>query len=255
MPGDMSGEMPGGVSGEMPGEKEDAGLAPHTSPAGSGAGKNTRHPATTAASRDTDKTTLVIACGALAQELVFLKKVNSWSHWDIQCLPAEWHNTPDRITPAIERKITEQRKHYQKILIAYGDCGTGGLLDALLEREQIERLPGPHCYSFFAGENTFNDISNDEIGTFYLTDYLAANFNRLILKELGIEKHPELKEMYFGHYRKLVYLSQRDDNKLTAKAESAARALSLDFEIRHTGLDPLEKSIRRIDILPIETGT
>lgn len=197
------------------------------------------------------KPTLLIACGALAHELVALKKSNGWHHWDIQCLPAEWHNTPDRITPAIREKIKSQREHYDHILVAYGDCGTGGSLDALLREEGIERLPGPHCYSFFAGSEVFNQLADDDIGTFYLTDYLAANFERLILTELGIDKHPELMSMYFGNYNKLVYLSQTDDADLINKAKAAARSLSLNFELHHTGLSPMEDSLKRIAIKAI----
>jgi len=198
--------------------------------------------------------TLVIACGAIAHELVSLKKSNQWTHMDIQCLPAEWHNTPDKITPAIREKIASERKNYSRILVAYGDCGTGGLLDALLREEGIERLPGPHCYSFFAGSEKFDEIANDDIGAFYLTDYLAANFNRLILKELGIDKHPELMSMYFGNYNKVVYLSQRDDESLLIKAQAAADALSLPLEVHETGLDPLESSLRQINIQPIQAS-
>ncbi len=194
------------------------------------------------------KTTLIIACGALAHEIVAVLKANSWSHVDVTCLPAEWHNTPEKIAPAIEQKIHEHKNDYQSILIGYGDCGSGGKLDHLLEAEGVERLPGAHCYSFFSGLDQFAELAEDEIGTFYLTDYLAANFDRLILRDLGIEKHPELADMYFGNYKKLVYLSQQQDSSLLDKARAAAEKLGLNFEHVHTGLAPLTQSFRDIKI-------
>ena len=194
------------------------------------------------------KITLVIACGALAHELIAVLRTNHWDHIDVQCLPAEWHNTPDKIAPAVEKKIQENRETYRRILVAYGDCGTGGHLDAVLEREGVERLPGPHCYSFFAGRNVFDAIADDELGTFYLTDYLAANFNRLILQDLGIQDHPELLDMYFGNYTKVLYLAQQQNDAYEQKARAAAEALGLEFEMRVTGLDPFEHSLKKIHI-------
>lgn len=194
------------------------------------------------------KTQLVIACGALAHELIALIKANRWDHIDVQCLPAEWHNTPDKITPAVKAKIHEYRDSYERILVAYGDCGTGGQLDALLEREGVERLPGPHCYSFFTGASVFEAIADKELGTFYLTDYLAANFERLILKDLGIDSHPELLSMYFGNYTKVLYLAQQQNDAYEQKARDAARALGLEFEMRITGLGPFEQSLKQIRI-------
>lgn len=194
------------------------------------------------------KTTLVIACGALAHEIVAVFRANQWHHVDIQCLPAEWHNTPEKITPAIEEKLRKYKTDYQRILVAYGDCGTGGRLDSLLAREGVERLPGPHCYSFFSDASVFDQLADDTLGTFYLTDYLAANFNRLILEDLGIADRPQLLDMYFGHYTKLLYLSQQPTDALTEKARAAADALGLEFEIHHTGLEPLTKSFKHIAI-------
>jgi len=207
---------------------------------------------TQAASKDPPDTaarTLVIACGALAHELVAVNKANSWNHIDIQCLPAHWHNTPDKITPGIEQKIIANKEHYARILIAYGDCGTGGHLDALLAQHGIERLPGPHCYSFFAGESEFNQYVDEDLGTFYLTDYLATHFERLILDELGIRKHPELLPMYFGHYKRVVYLAQQANAETEMRARAAAETLGLEFQMYVTGLKPFTNALANIKVV------
>ncbi len=194
--------------------------------------------------------TLVIACGALAHELTALKQASHWQHLDIRCLPAEWHNTPEKITPGVARLIKAHRDTYAGILVAYGDCGTGGALDRLLERENIERLPGAHCYAFFTGLPDFERLAEEEIGSFYLTDYLARNFERLILEDLGINRHPELRDMYFAHYRRLVYLAQSDDPERLADAQRAADSLELPLTIHKTGLEPLRKSLHKLHPLP-----
>lgn len=198
------------------------------------------------------KSTLVIGCGAIAHELVAVFKANNWSHIEVQCLPAEWHNTPDKIVPALREKLDTQREHFSRIFIAYGDCGTGGRLDALLDEpdnQGIERLDGDHCYAFFAGPDTFENIANDDLGTFYLTDYLAANFDRLILGELGINDHPELLTMYFGNYNRLIYLSQQTNETLLIKAKQAATALNLSFEHIHTGLEKFDNALSGIRVV------
>lgn len=171
-------------------------------------------------------------------------------------MPAEWHNTPERIAPAVDEKIRAAQSTHERILVAYGDCGTGGLLDKVLEKYGVERLPGDHCYSFFAGETIFNEMAETEIGTFYLTDYLLDNFDRLILDGLGISKNPELKELYFSHYTRLMYLAQADtnDEKKTQRllaAQRAADTLGLRLEIHETGLQPFEHSLRAIRITSV----
>ena len=167
-------------------------------------------------------------------------------------MPAEWHNTPDKIAPAVDEKIRAAKDTHERILVAYGDCGTGGLLDKVLEEHQVERLPGDHCYSFFAGEDVFNEMAETELGTFYLTDYLVDNFERLILDGLGISKYPELKDQYFSNYTRLMYLSQagtseQKERRLLA-AKKAADALGLRLEIHPTGLQAFEQSLRGIRI-------
>jgi len=191
---------------------------------------------------------LVIACGALAREITALIRANKWNEFVVQCLPAEFHNTPDKIPTAVRNKIREQRNQFGKIFVAYADCGTGGLLDAVLEDEGVERLPGAHCYEFFAGHEQFQELTDAEPGTFYLTDFLARHFDRLIICGLGIDRHPELQEMYFGNYKKLVYLSQIDDANLLERAKYAARRLELTFEHRATGYGLLEGALRSVRV-------
>jgi len=185
--------------------------------------------------------TLIIACGALAREFLALKAANGWSHLDITCLPAILHNRPQEIPAAVRRKIRAARGRYETILCLYGDCGTGGLLDAVLAEEGIERIDGAHCYAFYAGIDNFEALMEEEIGSFFLTDYLARHFERLIWRGLGLDRHPELLATYFGNYRRVVYLAQTHDAKLEALAAAAARRLGLSFEIRKTGLDGMSR--------------
>jgi len=193
--------------------------------------------------------TLLIACGALAHELVDVLKANQWSHIDVQCLPAEWHNTPDKIAPGVEQKIIQNKQQYDHMLVAYGDCGTGGHLDTVLQRHQVERLPGAHCYAFFTGQNTFTELAEEELGTFFLTDYLAWHFDRLILETLGINKHPELRDMYFGNYTRMLYLAQTKNPERLEQAKSAAAAINLPLEVHYTGLQPLQHALQGIRVV------
>ncbi|HSH43602.1 MAG TPA: DUF1638 domain-containing protein [Arenicellales bacterium] len=190
---------------------------------------------------------LIIACGALAHELTAVIRGSGWRHLEIQCLPARLHNTPERITDAVRGKIQAARGHYDNIYVAYADCGTGGRLDAMLAEEGVERIGGDHCYEFFTGSAVFHEISEFEPATFYLTDYLVRHFDRLIIRDLGIEAHPELQSLYFGNYRRLVYLAQRRDEALVEKARAAAQRLDLEFEYRPTGLEPFKQALHDID--------
>ena len=191
---------------------------------------------------------LVIACGALAREIVALRDANGWSHLDVQCLPAELHNTPLRITGAVRAKIVANRDRYASIFVAYGDCGTGGALDAMLAREQCERIPGAHCYEFLAGADTFAALADDEPGTFYVTDFLLRHFDRLVIRGLGLDRHPELAPQYFGNYRRLVYLAQSASPERIADAHLAAERLGLAFEFRRTGYGGLERSLGAVRV-------
>lgn len=189
---------------------------------------------------------LVIACGAVANELVRIRRLNDWQAVEIQCLPAELHNRPERIAPAVERKIMENEGRFERIVIGYADCGTGGLLDEVARRHGVDRIPGAHCYEFFAGAGRFAELAERDAATFYLTDYLARNFTRLIVKGMGIDRHPELKDMLFGNYRRLVYLAQSDDAALDRDAAEAAAFLGLEYERVPTGLDAFESALEAL---------
>ena len=185
------------------------------------------------------KTTLIIACGALGRELVAVIRANRLDRLKIACLPAILHNRPEKIAPAVRDKIRANRDRYDRILCLYGDCGTGGELDRVLAEEGVERIAGAHCYEFFAGASDFDALVDEEVGTFFLTDYLTRHFDRLVMDGLGIERHPELLEMYFGNYKRIVYLAQVEDEGLRKQAEAAAKRLGLAFEVRLTGLGGL----------------
>jgi Protein of unknown function (DUF1638) len=175
---------------------------------------------------------LVIACGALAREVLALKL----DAIDLTCLPASLHNRPERIAEAMRAKIRANRAAYDEILCLYGDCGTGGELDRVLAEEGVRRIEGAHCYAFFAGEDAFAALAEEEPGTFYLTDFLARHFDSLVIKGLGLDRFPQLRDDYFGNYRRLVHLAQFDDPETTAKAKAAADRIGLAFERRFTGL-------------------
>jgi len=187
---------------------------------------------------------LVIGCGALAPELVALTRRSGLPEMDLSCLPATLHNRPERIPSAVRERIRRARaRGYDRIFVAYADCGTGGLLDRVLEAEGVDRLEGAHCYEVFAGRAAFAALHDAEPGTFYLTDFLARNFERLVVRGLGLDRHPELLPLYFGNYRRLVYLAQTDDPRLTAAARRGAARLGLAFERRFTGLAELTAPI------------
>ncbi len=188
--------------------------------------------------------TLVIACGALAREFLAVKVANGWDHMEITCLPAIWHNYPHRIPEGVRRKIRANRARYDEILVLYGDCGSGGLLDEVLREEGVERIDGPHCYSFFAGEEVFERMHEEEIGTFYLTDFLVRHFDRFVVQGLKIDKHPQLLPMYFGNYKRVMFLIQFPDKTLEKKAHAAAERLGLPLEVYYTGLGGVERFLK-----------
>ncbi len=192
---------------------------------------------------------LIITCGAIAREIVELLKINDWNHIKIQSLSAELHNRPEKIPAAVAEIIKAQQGSFEQIFVAYADCGTGGLLDKTLQEFDIKRLPGAHCYDFFSGQDVINEISNAEPGSFYLTDFLTRHFDRLIKKGLGLDKHPELMETYFGNYHQLVYLSQSKSAELELMAQQQAKYLGLEYKHHTTGLGNLEKEIRENIVL------
>lgn len=189
---------------------------------------------------------LLIACGALAHEVLALKAANGWSHLDLQCLPAKLHLWPEKIIPAVEEAVSKARGSYESVFVVYADCGTGGLLQAACDRLGVEMVEGPHCYAFFEGNAAFAARSEDEFDAFYLTDFLVRQFDAFVWKPMGLDRHPELRDMYFGNYRKLVYQAQKDDPALDAKAEDCARRLGLAYERRFTGYGDLAVSLARV---------
>jgi len=186
---------------------------------------------------------LVIACGALAHEIAALRKANGWSTLDVVCLPPELHNRPEKIAGAVREKIREHRQDYAGIFVAYGDCGTRGELDAVLAEEGVERIAGAHCYEFFATPAAFAALAEAEPGTFYLTDFLLRHFDRLVIQALGIDRHPELQQAYFGNYRRLVYLAQAPKPDSEAAARKVAERLGLELVVRQTGYGGLGTSL------------
>jgi hypothetical protein len=186
---------------------------------------------------------LVIACGAIARELVRIKRENQWEQVDFQCLPPSLHNHPERIVAAVEDAIVGAHDDYERIFVAYGDCGTGGLLDKMLARHTIERLPGAHCYEFFAGSDVFGQLAEEVPGSFYLTDFLVRHFRRLVIAGLGLDRHPQLLPQYFGHYQRVVYLAQAQCAELESMARGHAAFLRLDYEYRFCGDQSLTRAL------------
>lgn len=190
---------------------------------------------------------LLIGCGALAREILALKTANAWNHMVLRCLPAKLHLYPEKITPAVREAIHKGRDDgFETIYILYADCGTGGHLDTLCAQEGVERISGPHCYSFFDGNVAFAERADDEMRSFYLTDFLVKQFDAFVWKPMGLDQHPELRDMYFGNYEKLIYLAQTNDPHLDTRARACADRLGLDFERRSTGYGDLETSMKRL---------
>ena len=184
---------------------------------------------------------LLIACGALAREILDLKRLNGWDHLDLTCLPAILHNHPERITDAVRTVVARHRGAYDRLCVVYADCGTGGALQAACAELGVEMIAGPHCYAFFDGLARFE--ARDEVTAFYLTDFLARQFDAFVWVPLGLDRHPELRDLYFGNYERLVYLAQTDDPALTEKARASADRLGLAFERRFTGYGDLARAI------------
>ena len=198
------------------------------------------HPADAVPSR-----TLLIGCGALAREILALIELNGWRHMELRCLPAQLHNPPDRIPEAVREAIREGRDGFDRVLVLYADCGTGGLLDRVIEEEGAERIPGPHCYSFYSGTANFAARAETEFTAFYLTDFLVRQFDAMVIRPLGLDRHPELRDMYFAHYDRLVYLAQTAEADLERQASAAADRLGLAYEYRFTGYGDLAGFLRQ----------
>ena len=187
---------------------------------------------------------LVIACGAIARELARIRKLNRWDHIDLQCLPPDLHNTPERIAPEVRAKIESRVARYRKVFVAYADCGTAGALDKVLANYGIERIPGAHCYEFFAGSDLFQQLAVTEPGSFYLTDFLTRHFEHLVIKGLGIDRLPRLKQVYFNNYKRLVYLAQSDSEELRLMARQHADYLGLAYACYDCGTTPLSNTLK-----------
>jgi Protein of unknown function (DUF1638) len=191
---------------------------------------------------------LVLACGAVAREVLAVVRLNGWSNVTLRCLPAGLHNTPARIAERVDAKLREARAEggWDRVFVAYGDCGTGGALDRVLAAHGVGRLPGDHCYAFLAGVDRWLALHQAEPGTFYLTDFLCRHFDRLVVQGLGLDRHPELLPDYFGNYRRVVYLAQRDDPMLLRRARRAADRLGLALEVLHAGHGDLRRALEQV---------
>lgn len=189
--------------------------------------------------------TALIVCGALAREVLALKKKYNWQA-DLLGVPAQLHNRPNRIPAGVQKRIEEARQTYDRTIVIYGDCGTGGKLDELLATEGVKRITGPHCYEMYAGATDFEAMMAENAGTYFLTDYLLRSFESLIIKGMGLDRHPDLVGMYFANYSKLVYLAQQEDPKMFAKAQWAADYLGLKLEIRQVSYGALESRLVKL---------
>ncbi|MER9728378.1 DUF1638 domain-containing protein [Mesorhizobium sp. M0217] len=187
-----------------------------------------------------DDRLLVIACGMIAREVLAVKEQLKLDHLDLTCLPAEFHFYPDRIAPAMDKAIEKAKAEgYSNIFVGYADCGTGGMLDRVLEKHGVERMAGPHCFAFYQGMDAYAKVADDDMMSFYMTDFLCRQFDAFFMKPLGLDKHPELIKDYFGNYQKLIYIAQTDDPELDKVAEQAAKMLGLAYERRSTGYGDL----------------
>ncbi|MDW4496370.1 DUF1638 domain-containing protein [Sulfitobacter sp. D35] len=189
---------------------------------------------------------LLIACGALAREILDLRAINGWTHLDLTCLPAKLHLYPERITGAVREAVARHRDAYAAIFVVYADCGTGGDLAKACDKMGVEMIAGPHCYSFFEGNAAFAARGDTDMTAFYLTDFLVRQFDAFVIRPMGLDRHPELRDMYFGNYTKLVYQAQTDDPALTEKARACADRLGLAFERRFTGYGDLAPALARL---------
>ncbi len=188
---------------------------------------------------------LILACGAIAREVLAVRELNGWLDVDVHCLPGKLHSTPKKIAGAVDAKLTELAGRYEEIFVAYADCGTGGALDVVLERHGVERLPGDHCYGFLAGNAHWLALHEAQPATYYLTDFLARHFHTLVVRGYKLDRYPELVGMMFGNYERVLYLAQTDDADLLGRARTAAKFLDLPLEIERTGYGELIPSLTR----------
>lgn len=194
----------------------------------------------------------MIGCGMIAREVLAVKEKLGFEHLELTCLPAEFHYYPDRIAPAMDAAITEAKEAgYQNIFVGYADCGTGGMLDRICEKHGVERIEGPHCFAFYQGLDAFEKIAEDDMMSFYMTDFLCRQFDAFFMRPLGLDRHPELIQDFFGNYQKLVYLAQTNDPALDQVAQDAAKLLGLTYERRFTGYGDLPIALKKAAASPV----
>ncbi|MEP0944112.1 MAG: DUF1638 domain-containing protein [Rhizobiaceae bacterium] len=189
----------------------------------------------------------VIGCGMIAREILTITDQLGLENIDLKCLPAMWHHYPDKIAPGVDAAIHKAKDEgFKNIFVAYADCGTGGHLDAVCRKHSVERIAGPHCFSFYMGNDQFEDQADDLLTSFFMTDFLARHFQTFLVKPLGLDRHPELRDMYFGNYTRMLYIAQTDDKELTDNAKRAAEFLGLEYEKRLTGYGDLSTSLAAV---------
>lgn len=194
----------------------------------------------------------VIACGMIAREILAIRQDLGFEHIELKCLPAMYHHYPAKIAPAVEKAIIAAREDgVDEIFIGYADCGTGGELDRVCEKYGVQRVAGPHCFSFYSGNERFESQWDDDMTSFFMTDFLARHFETFLVKPLGLDRHPELKDIYFGNYRKMIFIAQTENPDLTVKAEAAAAFLGLRYERRFTGYGDLTGALRKATAVAI----
>jgi len=187
-------------------------------------------------------TTALVICGALGREVKDIVDRRQWDV-DIYGVSALLHLYPSRIVDELREKLYQLRPRYEKLVVVYGDCGTTGKLEPLLEEVGAHRLRGPHCYEMYAGAEQFTQVSEERPGTFFLTDWLVRNFDRAVVKGLGLDRHPDLKPMLFGNYEAVLFLRQVPNPRLAERARDIAGYLELPLEIRDVGLGELEERL------------
>lgn len=203
---------------------------------------------------------LVLGCGALVYDLVELIKHNELVAQviDLKCLPAKLHHTPQLIAGAVDQALAEYAHQYADVFVAYGDCGTVGELDKVLEKYNAQRIPGEHCFEFFVGAQAYQDIVDEEVGSFFLTDFLVKLFDQFVIRGLGLDRYPELFDLYFEHYTQMVYLAQTDDPALQAKAKQHAADFGMKYVYRYVGagaLNPLARGLDSLNQIDVEVAS
>ena len=195
------------------------------------------------------KQSLIIACGALSHEILHLIRLNGWNHLELTCLPAYWHHRPELIPAGLRKKIRAHRDQYEHIYVMYGDCGTFGEVDRVVAEEGAERIAGPHCFSFLMGNDAFEAYTDDDITTFYLTDFFCRYFDKFVWEALGLDRREDMADFVFANYEKVIYIAQTDDAELRIKAEGIARKLGLAYEYRFTGYGDMGTAMGQIPVV------